>query len=391
MELAVGIIVGIIIITILVVLHELGHAVLARRNGVVVEEFGIGFPPAAWSRKFKNKATNFIAKGKVLFSINWLPLGGFVKLQGEYDSATKKGDYGAATYWQKTKILLAGVAINWITAAVLFMILAWIGMPKILPNQFSVPGDTVTTAPSVKVVVSADSPAERAGLKTQDELVKLGEDEITSPQALMDAAAKYKGQTVPVTYIRDGNRQIGTVLLRPANTDGKGYIGLGASQQFAVMHSTWSAPIVGVGTAVQMTAATFEGLGKLVAGLGQGIVAQFSSDDTVKKEGNEELEVARQSVSGPVGIFGVIFPAATSSGLVMLLFITAVISLSLAVMNTLPIPGLDGGRWFLMTLFKLLKKPLTKEIESKVNAMGISALLLLIVVVTVADVSKFFN
>src|SRR5476651_1159471 len=98
----VGILVGLIILVFLVVVHELGHAIVAKRNGVVVEEFGIGFPPRAWGRKLKNG---------VLFSLNWLPLGGFVKMQGEHDSADKKGDYGAATFWQKTRILLAGVII----------------------------------------------------------------------------------------------------------------------------------------------------------------------------------------------------------------------------------------------------------------------------------------
>ena len=103
--------IGLFVLVILVVLHELGHAVAARRNGVVVEEFGIGFPPRAWAKKLKNG---------VLFSLNWLPLGGFVKLQGENDSATKKGDYGAASMWAKTKILLAGVLANWVTAVILF-------------------------------------------------------------------------------------------------------------------------------------------------------------------------------------------------------------------------------------------------------------------------------
>jgi regulator of sigma E protease len=78
----------------------------------------------------------------VEYSINWLPLGGFVRLKGEYDSADEKGTYGSVTFWQKTKILLAGVLVNWVTAVVLFTILAWIGLPKIIPNQFSVPSDT---------------------------------------------------------------------------------------------------------------------------------------------------------------------------------------------------------------------------------------------------------
>src|SRR5665648_1277834 len=94
-----------LILVFLVVVHELGHAIVALRNGVVVEEFGIGFPPRAWGKKLKNG---------MLFSLNYLPLGGFVKLQGENDAAAKKGDYGAASFWVKTKILFAGVFINWI-------------------------------------------------------------------------------------------------------------------------------------------------------------------------------------------------------------------------------------------------------------------------------------
>ena len=136
MELIFGIILGLLILVFLVVVHELGHAIVARRNGVVVEEFGIGFPPKAWGKKLKNG---------VLFTLNWLPLGGFVKLQGEHDAANKKGDYGAASFWQKTKILLAGVGINWIVAALLLTVLAWTGLPKVLPDQFTVASDTTVT------------------------------------------------------------------------------------------------------------------------------------------------------------------------------------------------------------------------------------------------------
>ena len=95
MTLFFGILIGLFTLVILVVIHELGHAIVARRNGVIVEEFGIGFPPKAWAKKLKNG---------ILFTINWLPIGGFVKLKGEHDSDDKKGDYGAASYWQKTKI-----------------------------------------------------------------------------------------------------------------------------------------------------------------------------------------------------------------------------------------------------------------------------------------------
>ena len=100
MDLLLGIIVGLIILVFLVVVHELGHGIIARRNGVVVEEFGIGFPPKAWAKKIKKS----ILGKNVLFTLNWLPLGGFVKLQGENDAASRKGDYGAASFWVKTKI-----------------------------------------------------------------------------------------------------------------------------------------------------------------------------------------------------------------------------------------------------------------------------------------------
>lgn len=94
----IGIIIGIFVLVLLVAVHELGHAIVAHRNGVVVEEFGIGFPPKAWAKRLKNG---------ILFSLNWLPLGGFVRLQGEHDSDTSKGSFGAASFWQKTKIMLA--------------------------------------------------------------------------------------------------------------------------------------------------------------------------------------------------------------------------------------------------------------------------------------------
>ena len=141
MGLIIGIIVGLLILVFLVTVHELGHAIVSRRNGVVVEEFGIGFPPLAWGKKLKNGT---------IFSLNWLPLGGFVKLQGENDAANKKGDYGAATFFSKTKILFAGVLANWLIAILLLTILALVGLPKVLPDQFSVAGDTkIITKPVI--------------------------------------------------------------------------------------------------------------------------------------------------------------------------------------------------------------------------------------------------
>ncbi len=384
-----GILTGLIILVILVVVHELGHAIVAKRNGVVVEEFGIGFPPRAWGRKLKQG----ILGKNVLLSLNWLPLGGFVKLQGEHDAAEGKGDYGAATYWQKTKILLAGVLMNWIAAAVIFTILAFVGLPKILPNQFSVPGDTyLSVEPLTISSVENDSPANEAGLRRGDEILLVGTDEIESSAELAQATKANRGKKVQVTYLRGNQEYTVPVTLRSEVSKGQGYLGIATSQErLSEIRATWSAPIVGVGTTVQLTGETFKGLGTLLGNLGKGIASKFSGNDTVRQEGEKAIGEAANSVSGPVGILGVIFPAMQQAGLKMLLLLTGIISLSLAVMNALPIPALDGGRWFTMTVFRLLKKPLTKEREERIQTIGFLALLGLIVLVTIADVSKLIG
>lgn len=373
-----GIIVGLVVLVALVVLHELGHAIVARRNGVVVEEFGIGFPPKAWAKKLKNG---------VVFTLNWLPLGGFVKLQGEHDAATKKGDYGAATFWQKTKILFAGVVINWLTAVILLTILAIVGLPKIIPNQFTVPGDTTIVSTPVQLGSLTDGyPAEKAGLQSGDKIVSFAGEPIESTQELIDVSKANKGNTVVVVYQRDGRESTAEVVLRNADS---AVFGATLGQQDSIK-ATWSAPIVGVVTTAQFTWVTLQGLGDLASNFFMGLVGQLSTNQATREQATEKLDTAGASVAGPVGILGVIFPAASEAGLTQVIFLAAIISLTLAVMNALPIPALDGGRWFVTALYKVLKKPLTKEAEERIHGTGFMVLMLLIVVITVADVIKLF-
>jgi regulator of sigma E protease len=382
MELFIGAVTGLVILVFLVVVHELGHAFVARRNGVVVEEFGIGFPPKAWSRKLKNG---------IEFSLNWLPLGGFVKLQGEHDAASGKGDYGAATFWQKTKILLAGVFINWLTAALLLTILALTGLPKVIPQQFTIEGDTTTVSQLVKLsTIGGGSPAEKAGLKQGDEIVRFAGQPVASSESLIALTSQNKGKTVEVIYSRDGSEQQTNVRLNPNNDNGKGYLGV-ASSQLVATKSTWSAPIVGVAVTGQLTYETLKGLGQLVGNLFTGIASQLSGDAKTREQGGKELSAAGDSVAGPIGILGVIFPAAQQAGLTQLVLLTAIISLTLAVMNVLPIPALDGGRWFTMALFRLLRKKLTREREETIQTVGFLTLMALVVVVTFADVGKIIK
>ena len=373
-----GILVGLLVLVALVVLHELGHAIVARRNGVVVEEFGIGVPPKAWAKKLKNG---------VVFTLNWLPLGGFVKLQGEHDAATKKGDYGAATFWQKTKILFAGVVINWLTAVILLTVLAIVGLPKIIPNQFTIPGDTTIVSTPVQLgALTEGYPAEKAGLQSGDKIISFAGEPIESTQELIDISKANKGTTVDVVYRRNGSESTAEVALRNADS---AVFGATLGQQDSIK-ATWSAPIVGVVTTAQFTWVTLQGLGDLVSNFVLGLVGQLSTNETTREQATEKLDTAGASVAGPVGILGVIFPAASEAGLTQVIFLAAIISLTLAVMNALPIPALDGGRWFVTALYKVLKKPLTKEAEERIHGTGFMVLMLLIVVITVADVIKLF-
>lgn len=374
-----GIIIGLLVLVFLVVIHELGHAVVAKRNGVVVEEFGVGFPPKAWGKKLKNG---------VLFTLNWLPLGGFVKLQGENDSASKKGDYGAATFWQKTKILFAGVVINWLAAVVLLMALAWTtGIPKIIPDQFSVASDTTVVTTPVQIGTLVEGyPAEKAGLESRDKIISFAGEPIENTQELIDVSKAHRGETVAVVFERDGAQKTAEVALRDADS---AVFGASLAQQESIK-ATWSAPITATVDTLQITWATFQGLGNLVYNFFGGLIGQLSFDSSAREHATEQLGEAGASVAGPVGILGVIFPAFVEAGPEQVLFLAAIISLTLAVMNALPIPALDGGRWFVTALYRVMKKPLTKEKEEKIHGTGFMVLMVLIVVITVADVAKLF-
>lgn len=387
--LVVSILLGLVILTIIVVIHELGHALVAKRNNVAVEEFGVGFPPRAWARKLKKS----VLGKNVTYSVNWLPLGGFVKLQGEHDADSGAGDYGAASFWQKTKILLAGVAMNWLTAVVLLTILAVFGIPRIIPNQFTVAGDTHTAQKAVIVsTVQPDSPASKLGLKSGDELLAINGTSYDDAQAVVSAIERHQGKTVTVTYHHDGVEQTAEAALRSDSTKQarQGYLGAGLGQQES-LRATWSAPIVGVGLTVQLTGLTLQGIGDTLVRLGVGLVQKINPSQASQQQADENLTRAGDSVAGPVGLLGSILPRLVEAGPAYVVLIAAVISLSLAVINVLPIPALDGGRWFLTVAYRLLRRPLTAEREEAVNGIGFLVLMGLFVLITVADVGKIIG
>ncbi len=446
-----GIIIGLIVLTTLIVLHEYGHYRAAIRNGVKVNEFAIGFGPriAAWlknpeyikwlekQKTSKSKRQKDSTRPKkwlrltkeeanqphdtLVFTINWLPLGGYCAMDGESDADTRKGTFGAASFWGKTKILFAGVAMNWLTAIVILTILAWTGMPTFIDSQFDISADSKPKG-HIDVFVTEvleNSPAAKAGFQVGDKLTYVKDETtnlpsykpcisaescssehdavILSASDLIEFNTAHAGQTLNYSIQRGCNAgqectselQILTAKLN--NSDAEYLLGIKMSEtgQITSTH-TWSAPIVGIGTTAQLTIETYKGIAGMVGNLVSGIARQFSPNDAVRADGRAAIGQAGDSVSGPIGIVGVIFPAFASAGLTNLAFLSALVSISLACMNVLPIPALDGGRWLLIAIARLRGKKLTKETEEKIVSRAFIVLLALFFLITVLDIIRLF-
>ena len=372
-------IIGIVLFVCLVLVHEWGHYKAARRGGVDVEEFGLGFPPKLWSKR---------QKSGMLLSVNLLPLGGFVRLRGEHDADTDPGTFGAAPLSTKVKIMLAGVFMNLITAMGVLLLLAWLGMPQLVENQFRVEGDSRVTRQEILVgYIEPNSPAEQAGVQRSDVLVSIAlvGAESTEKMPIIDEESvpkltkSFAGQEVVLEIKHRGQIQAKTVMLRETdeveatqNDDiPKGYLGV-VPVEYTMRQATWSAPIVAVGTTAQFAWLTLEGLGTLIFSLFQG-----------------DTTTAANQVSGPVGIV-VLIKDGAMLGYQFILLIVAVISLTLAIMNSLPIPALDGGRLFVLLLFRALRKPLKPKTEDFIHGTGFVMLLGLLFLITIVDIRRFF-
>lgn len=381
------IVVGLILFVLLVVAHEYGHFLVAKKNGVKVEEFGIGFPPKLYGRK--------LGKGifRGYYSINLLPLGGFVKLKGEHDADKSPGSYGAASLSGKFKIMLAGVTMNLIVALILFTIVAWLGMPQLVDKQFNVKNDSKIVLSEVIVnYVEADSPAAIMGLKEGDIIKSVGEDKIVVQTDLYNATKKYAGQPVAIEYARSDQTITTTAKLLSQKTvdesakngEQKGYLGVGSSE-YQLARSTWSAPIVAVGTTAQFTTLTLKAIGSSLFSLAK---AFFNAITGNGQQAKQAASAASENVSGPIGIFAIL-KQGTVLGYRFILFVIAMLSLTLAIMNVLPIPALDGGKVLVTGLFRLFKKPLTPKAEDLIHGTGFALLMLLFVLITIVDVKRF--
>jgi regulator of sigma E protease len=289
---------------------------------------------------------------------------------------------------------------------VLLTILALVGMPKLLDknsvgeDQFTVKSDTKVINQEVRAgSIQSDSPASRIGLSGKDIVVSVAKGNdvryTKNTQELHDATAAFAGKTVQITYKHGSQTITKTTTLRSSaevkaslKTDNpKGNLGVEFPIDIQIQRSTWSAPIVALGFTAQLTKLTFIGLGHALGGLGSTIAGIVTGNTAARQNGQAS---ASSQVGGPVAIVAVLWGSG-SYGITFMLWIIAVISLTLALMNSLPIPALDGGRLFMILFSRgLLKKPLSKMAEERITATGMALILALVLLITVVDVKRFF-
>lgn len=357
-----SIITFIIILSILVLVHELGHFFVARKFGVKVEEFGFGYPPRILGKKI----------GETIYSLNWLPFGGFVRMLGEDSSeqVEDKKDLGRALFSQKKRVrvavLMAGVVMNFILGVVLFgAIYTKLGIPETV-NYVVVTG------------VSENSPAGMAGIKPDDKIVGVEgfswpEKREDSLKAFIDYVNQHKGEEVLLEF-DNGNEKIVVPRVDEEIPLGEGALGVAITNLDFVLYPVWQRPFRG------MIVGTKEAVlwGKdILASLGQIFYNLFRGE--VPKD-----------VAGPVGIYEISKSVARQGFMAILQFV-AILSINLSILNLLPLPALDGGRLVFVGIEAITKKRLKPEVEQVIHLVGIVLLIGLMVLVTVNDVKRLLG
>jgi regulator of sigma E protease len=346
-----------IVLSVVVLIHELGHYLAAKMIGVKVEEFGFGYPPKALGKKI----------GETLYSINWLPLGGFVRLYGEQE-ADAPGTRSERAFFNKKKrkrsmVLLAGVFMNLLLAVVLFSTIYSInGIPKVIGTEVRIGG------------ISPGSPAQEANLELGDKVVAIdGRAEITVDEFVNYLKDK-GGEEVKIDVERlNGDSEVVTLVPRLDPPEGEGAVGVLVSEVpevESVFYPAWQMPFRGTWFGLQ------EAYGWLVMLVG-GIAMMFK----------QLFSGITPEVAGPVGIFQLTSTVA-EQGVFALMRFTAILSVNLAIVNALPFPALDGGRFVFVLLEGVIGKRIKPKIEAYINMVGMILLLGLMAVITGHEILK---
>ncbi|MFH0852482.1 MAG: site-2 protease family protein [bacterium] len=354
----------ILILGLLVFVHELGHFWIAKRNGVRVDEFGFGFPPRIFG----------IKKGETLYSINAIPLGGFVKIYGEEgEGASQPRSFMSKGAWQKARILFAGVLMNFFLAVFLFSLGHFIGLPTAIDES------QVGQYPNTKLQIvglAADSPAFNAGILAGDFIVSVKNSEgrilagIKTTSEFQQFIAGEKGKEVKVVIERGGSK-IELVMAPRANPPSdEGPLGVEMASVANIRLSWYQAIWQGFLTTVSLAWLLISTLFFIIA--------------NVFKTGRAGVDVV-----GPVGIFNITGQAVTM-GFIYLLQLTAMLSINLAVINAFPFPALDGGRGLFLLIEKIKGSPMKAKTANLVNSIGFALLIALMVFITFRDITKIF-
>lgn len=361
-----NILIFLIILLVLVVSHEFGHFIVAKLNGIRVDEFSFGFPPKLFGKKF----------GETTYNFNLLPLGGYVKIFGEnpdedsMHGPDKKRSFVHKPWYVQASVLLAGVAMNFLVAWILLSITFMSGMPASVENA---PQGAVITDQALTVTsILPKSPAETAGLKPGDtiSLLTSGSDftETPTPESIKYFVRRHATDPIVVTYKRGA--QDGTTTLTPVTglVDSGPGIGISMDIMGKLSLTPWQSIIEGLKLSWSLVIGTALGFYTLIhnAILGHGSLA---------------------GLTGPVGIVGVVGDAA-KFGFIYLLSFTALISINLAVINLIPFPALDGGRLLFVVIEKIKGSRIKPEIGNMINNIGFGILMLLMVIITYHDIVK---
>lgn len=358
------IIVFILILGILIFAHELGHFITAKKAGVRVDEFGFGFPPRIFAFK----------KGETTYSLNLIPVGGFVKIFGEQrekkTSRSKRAFYNRPA-WQRAVMLIMGVVMNLLIAAIFLSIVHGLGIPSFVEKGQEANYRNI----QVQIIeVAKNSPAEKADLRTGDTILllffKKEAIQIKEVEDVQNFIAGHIGEEIIFTIKRGEETIQKTVIPRANPPAGEGATGIAMAKTGLISYPWYQAILKG-----------FETAGKLfitMIGLFYLLIKNLILKGAMIGE-----------IAGPVGIYN-LTSHMVQLGWVYVLQFAAILSINLVIINLIPIPALDGGRLLFLLIEKLKGKPIKPKVEQTANTIGFAILILLMIIITFRDIIKLF-
>ncbi len=386
------IVIFLIILSALVLIHELGHFLVAKKLNIKVEEFGFGLPPRIFG----------VRRGETLYSINWLPIGGFVKLYGEDDAGAgsvklknknekvKTKDLNRAFFarsvWQRAAVVVAGVVMNTFLAVILFYAFILLAgfrteLPLLSNHHFFGVNQSVRTEITIDAV-EKNSPAAIAGIPQGARVTAINKQKVEGVEEFTSQIKKNAGKEVAISYIDPKSQKdiIKTITPRVNPPKGQGALGVSLfGLRTAVL--TYETPIQKIFSGIihpaNLLVYNFEIIGQLAKA-------------AIKEHNAAPLS---EGVSGPVGIYSIVGTIVQipdmKERILELLNLAGILSISLAFFNILPIPALDGGRFFFILIEGILGKKINPKYEAAAHTVGMAILLLLILLVTFKDIFQF--